>query len=456
MKHKTLSHTFLFSLIIGLIATLSVSCEKKELQFGSQFVNNSYTDITETDTITPVLSTIFIDSFPTSNSGVGLIGHTVDPLIGTLNAAAYFQLGVPPFSATSTKYEQAKYDSVTLFLKIKKGSWYGDTTKPINLNVYKITEQILPKGNNGSLYNNNSFKTESTLLGKYSFKLRPNAIDSTNDTLSIRLVDALGKSLFSKLQNSDASIQSNDQFVNYFKGIKVVADASSNLSFAVSDSVQLRVYYSAPVFPNVSNTYATFGLYNSAAQFNSVSIQRTGLLAKAGFGHNNYMISSTKTDSTAYMQPLANALVKINFPSLLAVQQQHFIKVSKATLYIKPKVESFQKIFNLPPYLYLVPTDGTNSLLGTPINGLAGSSPQNGSLQASYVDPGANSPYYTYDLTFEIQSLLADPSANYYQKGLMLMPNQSSLFSSYNRIIVGDGDNSKAEMKLIIDYISIR
>ena len=454
MKHKIQSHIFLFILITGLITATFVSCEKKAIEFGSQFVDNDYTQIIETDTITPVVSTVYIDSFVTAGSGVGLIGNTIDPEFGTVRSSAYFQLGAPAYSATSTQYNDAVYDSVALYAVLSKGLWYGDTTKAVKLNVYKLNQPITLATNISTFYNTNSFSADAAPLGSYSFVMKPNALDSTNDTLAVRLSDDVGKDLFSKLQSGDQNIQSSDQFVNYFNGLKLAADESSNFSFGVKDSIQIRVYYKIPGVPVNIDTFATFPMYNSSYQFNSVTTNRTGLLQQAGFSSANYNIFSAQTNNTAFLNPPAGAMIKLTFPSIANVMQPNYIKIISAKLQIFPTPGTYNDIYDLPPSLYLVPTDINNGLGGSPLSN--GTSAQTGSLQYSYNNPNTPFPYYLYDVTAYLQSYVASATSANGENGLLVVPSVSSMFSSYSRMIMNDGRTGKVPMKLIIDYISIK
>ncbi|HEY0297947.1 MAG TPA: DUF4270 family protein [Arachidicoccus sp.] len=455
MKYKKQTHIYLF-VLIGLMAASFISCEKKAIQFGSQFVDNPYTQIIEEDTITPIVSTVYIDSFATSNTGVGIIGHTIDPKFGTLTSSTFLQLGAPPFTAGSTQYDNSDYDSITLVVKLNKGSWYGDTTKPIKLNVYQLTDNITFPAIGTTFYNTDNVAAQTTPMASFSFTLWPNTLDSTSDTLSIRLPDELGRDLFAKLQSNDINIQSNDNFTYYFKGLKIAADPSSNMSLTINDSVEMRLYYSLPGFPQASETHVTFGLYNGQYQFNNVAVARTGSLTPSNFNSDNNEIISTAIDSTAFLQPLANAMIKLTFPTLQYLQQPAFVRVAKATLYIKPVPGTFEDIFAMPQSLTLTETDMHNGLGGSPLVAPGVGTAQTGSLAASFLDPAQTGPYYTYDLTAEVQSILADPSANINKRGLLLVPSLSSMFTTFNRLLIGDGKNTKARMQLVIDYISVK
>ncbi len=428
------------------------SCVKTNIQFGQQFIDNTYSQIIEIDSFTPKLSTIYIDSFPTSVSNLSFIGKYNDSALGDVKASAYFQLGVPAYDATSTEFNSASFDSLTLFIKLT-GNYYGDTTSPINIQVNPLTEQIVPYNNGAYLYNVDSFASAPGSIGQVSYLLKPGFINSTNDTISIRLADTLGRALLNRLKVKDASITSNDLFVQYFSGIKLSAASNSKLAITISDSVQMRLYYKTPAAPNAIQKIATFGVYDYAKHFSNISINRIGQLKNAGIGYINNEIPSEKTDSSAFMQPITGTIAKITFPSIQAlIQAKNYIKIAKATLYIKPVKGSFEGIFYPPQKLQLAGTD-LNNVIGNPITD-AGGATQTGNFVIDYLN-GINTEY-SYDITAFIKSLITDPTANARKLGLLLSPLSSNLFNGFDRLILGDANKTNAKMQLVIDYISLK
>ncbi|ANI89678.1 hypothetical protein A9P82_10490 [Arachidicoccus ginsenosidimutans] len=454
MKYKNLKIIYPI-FVIGLMIITFSSCYQKDIQFGTEFADDQYTQVIQTDTITPLVSTVYIDSFVTSGSGTAIVGRTNDPAFGVLTSSAYFQLGAPTYSATSTEYQNATYDSLTVYIKLKHNIWYGDTTQPLTLNIYRLNENIIAPNGGTALYNTNSFTTESSPLASYSFTIQPNNLDSTDDTLSVRLPDAMGRDLFNRLQTGDYAIQSSDQFITFFNGLKISAASGSNLSLGISDSVAMRLYYKTPGAVEDVEKYAAFGLYNSSLQFNQISVQRAGALASANFDADNRDISSTATDSSAFLQPMANAVVKLTFPTLNnLLLHQGYIKIVKATLYVHPVTGTYEGIFGLPASLILSQTDLYNGF-GSSLT-LSGAT-QTGSLQYDVVNSTDQlGTYYTYDLTSYLQTLIATPSASVLSEGLLLSPATSSMFTSFNRMIMGDGKNSNAKLDLRIQYISVK
>jgi hypothetical protein len=156
---------------------------------------------------------------------------------------------------------------------------------------------------------------------------------------------------------------------------------------------------------------------------------------------------------------MANAVVKLNFPTIYSLLlRKSYIQIVKATLYIRPLNGSYnpQTVWQLPPALYLYQTDLHNGF-GSALTG-SGSATQNGNLQYNVVtgDPQLLGTYYTYDLTAYLQSLINSPGAVAQDIGLLLAPQTSSMYSTYNRLILGDGNNANGKMVLQIQYISVQ
>ncbi|MGF7230807.1 DUF4270 family protein [Arachidicoccus sp.] len=442
---------------LGMLSTTLFmgSCVKTNIPFGQQFVDNGYTQIIQIDSFTPRLSTIYIDSFPTSTVNFSFVGKYTDSAFGNVNASAYFQLGAPAYDASSTEFNAASFDSLTLYIKLTN-AYYGDTTLPINIQVNPLTERIVaPNSANNStiLYNTDSFSSAATPIGQTSYLLKPGFINSTNDSISIRLDDSLGIDILNKLRTKNASITSNELFAQYFNGIKLSATSNTDLAIMISDSVTMRLYYKTPAAPFAIQKIASFQSFNNGLHFSNITINRTGQLKNANIGSVNNEIPSQMTDSSAFMQPITGTLAKITFPSIQSIVQTHnFIKIAKATLYIKPVKGSFEGIYYLPNTLQLAGTDLNNGI-GNPITNASGAI-ETGNLVVDYLN-GVNT-QYSYDVTAFINSLISNQTANSRKLGLILSPISSSLFSGFSRLILGDANNSNAQMQLVIDYISLK
>lgn len=432
------------------IAILLNSCDKANIDFGSQWLDNDYTKVVYVDTFSADISTVYLDSFSTSGTGYGLAGIYKDPKFGTVTASCYGQFEPPTYNSSAIDtFRYATFDSLTLLLKLKDGN-YGDTTKDLTLNVNQLTDNIQLYNNQTSFYNTTSFPYNSTVLGTKTFSLRLGS-PLTGDTLSIRLSDVLGNDFLSMLKSGSTNIQSATQFINYFKGLRISASGSDGFMINFSDSISMRLYYHSPGQTINQQTYTTFNLNNSSYQFNNIKIDRSGtLLGNQNFSHTNNNISSSLTDSLAFLQPITSSLVKIQFPTIRQLlNAPNYLRVSRVTMTFQPQFGSDLPFYALPPSLYLYTTDYSNGL-GSALT--YSSSAQAGSL---YTNPTSGYNTYTYDLTTYIQGTeLATENLN--QRGLIICPPVANFRSTFNRMVMPDKNGQTGKIQLQVYYIAVK
>ena len=76
-----------------LLSVFLFSCKKVDIKFGDQLLDNGYTQIIKVDSFSADLSTIHLDSFVTSNSGVSLIGGYTGQYFGKITTDIYTVIG---------------------------------------------------------------------------------------------------------------------------------------------------------------------------------------------------------------------------------------------------------------------------------------------------------------------------------------------------------------------------
>jgi len=442
MKHFSLHAKWLLA-VITLTSISIISCTKADINFGSQYLDDNYTQLVAVDTFTPQISTLFIDSFVTGASGRALTGVYNDPYFGRVSSSSYFELTCPTFESTAD-YSGTLLDSIALVLNTD-GTYYGDTTKNITLSVYQLGVNIAYSNNNQAFYNKDSIGPYSALLGSKTFNYRPR---STGE-ISIRLSDDLGNSLLQLYKNKSGDIQGTTNFVNYFKGIAIRAAGNDGCALGMKDSISMRLYYRLRSATRQDSSMV-FTLNNKDHQFNHITIDRSGS-AIANISSKNNLISSALTNNAVYMQPLTGTVCKIQFPSVRdLLKTQGYTKLSKAVLLIKPVAGTFDNLYYLPDSLKLSTTNITNTA-GTSLQNSAGSV-QYGSLQIDDVY-GLNT-YYSYDITSYLTSALA--STVNAGDGLLLTPPTNSYDTRFSRLLIGDALNSKSKIQLVLYYLSIK
>ncbi len=430
------------SFVIALLLFFLNSCKKPDITFGSQFLNNDNTQVIYVDTITTEMSTVYLDSFRTNGKGAGVAGIYDDPYFGTTKAKCYLQIAPPAFKDT---FSNSIFDSLILVLHLNK-SYYGDTTKPLMLNVYRLAQNIKYASGTSYLYNNDSFSVYEPSLAQKTFMLWPNGNDSS---INIRLPDALGSEWLSMLAESADEIETSDAFVNYFKGICIAASGPPAFAFGFKDSVNIRLHYKQKgVF--LTDKHVDFSLNNNSYQFNNISIDRTGT-ALSNISSLNDEISSSLTSNAGYLQAITGTVVKLQFPYLRnLLQTSGYSQIVSAQLKIKPVKGSFTGIYPLPPSIILSSTDASNKS-GTALTQSDGST-QTGSLQIDEIY-GENT-YYTYDVTDYLKSVIAVSTNNEY--GLIVSPPTPQFETTFNRILIGDNKNAGAKTQLSLYYLAVQ
>lgn len=443
-----------WTLLAAIAFFLLPSCKKVDVDFGQQQVDGSHTEIIKLDTITPIVSTVFVDSFSTASPGVALIGTNNDVVFGKASAMNYFEVSAP----SVTPGVDDTFDSLVLILKPNR-TWYGDTTRPIHLNVYELDQLIEPVLNTdyataGTLYNTTSFARKNTLLGSRTLYVSPNRTDS----IVVRLDGTnLGDTLFRMMKRGDDALSTAEKFRNFvLKGLCVGSDASDQLILGYKDSMSLRLYYkNADVVRQ--QTYATFDISNTSHQFNHIEIDRSGTeLGNAGFGANRKQIASSALGNRAFMQFITGSMVKVRFPSLRTAltNAPNYSNILSARLTIKPVLNTYNYPYALPAALRMTTTDVENEL-GTDLVYSSSTSytTQTGNLFYDYTN--LRNTAYTYDVTAYLAQQLTVTTLNN-ENGLLLLPPSSTFISSFDRLVVGDNNNLDGQMSLVIYYMAIK
>jgi hypothetical protein len=427
--------------ICALLLTGASACDKTGFAYDN-IVDDGATQYVVTDSSTMIMSSVFIDSIPTSNQSVALCGTHIDPVFGTVSASSYWQ--VKAFNG-STIPNLAVYDSLVMVMRPNKVR-YGDTAKVQDLSVYRVTEEIIRPIKNAYFYSNYSFSTESDALGSKQFKVKP-----TYDTLiRIKLDDVLGKDLFTRAKSGVQSIKDQTQFLQYFRGLAIKPNAGSQIisSFRADDSLLMRMYYHASA-NDQTTTSVDFALYNSALQFNHIDYTRVPGSPLESLTKTNKKLLSTAAGNRTYIQPTTQVMTRIDIPYLKGLSQLHkFFKVMRATLTVRPIQATYQYPYALPSTLRLCQVNNENAITDSLI------SPSTGALQTGnlVIDDMANlTTAYTYDITNFCIAQMAASTDNYRALGL-IMPRDAGL-TNFSRVILGDKNSQFNKLEIKIYYL---
>lgn len=423
------------------------ACKKVDIQFGTQFIDNDYTQVVKVDSFTADVATVYVDSFLTSGSGVTILGGYTDPVFGKVKNDNYFDLYPPTINVDS--FANTTFDSLALLLVPDK-SYYGDTTQTVHIEVNRLAEPIVGYDDNKLIiYNTQHFAVISPTIGSANAIFRPVRADS----IKIRLDDNLGKELLRKMQDpNDIDLRTNDAFVQYFYGLRLSAGTSNpNVIFGCKDSVVMRLYYKKPGLYLQGKTI-DFTLAVKNHHFNNITVDRSGTVLQNIA--TTKLINSTQLGNMAYSSYAMGVMTKIRFPTVRDVLKlTNYVKLVKATLIVRPVISSYPLPYVLPPQLRLSSTTQLN-LLGTDLTALVGGtvSTQTGNL---FIDGlYGQDTNYSYDVSGYVKTLINDGSIN--QNGVLLVPPSPALITNFNRVIVGNKFNVNGKMELQLVYAAVQ
>lgn len=429
--------TFVFTLFIF------ASCKKKDTSLGMNTIDqNQLLNSTQIDTFSINTYTESEDSTITSNPAYVLLGSYNDPKFGPSEASFYTQVRL---AASNPNFEDLNAIAIDSFvLGLQYADYYGDFS-PQNIEVYELSESIYK---DSTYY---AFKTKtcfSTDLTDPNHTIEINPIDKIvigPDTVAaqmrIYLDTNLARTLMEEAASGSATYDSNDNFINYFKGLNVKVNnpyqapgVGGIFSFdIVSAKSKLTIYYR---LAGVKKTY-DFMLNTSCASFNSVTIDNTGkpvqnVIDNPALGQNQF-----------YAQALKSRAV-ISLPGIDDLPKKSIIHEAK--LYLPVEYQTGYKYD--PGYQISIATkldDGTTGLYSLGV--------------ATYDE---FSKHYIFDLKAYAQAIISGQRipitidgtvVNALIKGTEIYVSPRLFNTSATRIVFnGVNTNNKKKPKLILKY----
>jgi len=436
-----------FSIILIFVFVSMNSCTQPDkFVIGNDLVE-SQTNLKILDTFKVALSTVLLDSIPTSGAVVSsgtakiLVGGYKNDEYGSVGSKSFFRLGFPVFP---TLTDLSIYDSAAFVLNYSKYS-YGDTTTLMSIGIHQLLKKI-SVDETGYLYNTSTFPfLEEEILGSKSFYPRPNSADTT---VSIP-VNEFGSTLWELIKRKDDVVSNSESFSEYLKGFVLTSESSSNNAIigfnADSNRLSLTLYYhSQNDLPDASESVIKIRFSYPNDQFNNVQYDLSNTVFSE-LNATNKEIPASATGNRALLQGMAGIIPKVTFPTMQSLFDENRFKILKAELVFAP-VKGSYSLFKLPSPLYLFDSDKHNNMNGTLIDA-AGSSV----ISSLIVDNLYNEDTrYTFDITNFITTELSDSYFNS-DHGILIGLKLSDFASTFGRLLIEDKNPA---IKLRLYYLT--
>lgn len=437
-------------LLILIIGILLFSCNSKgNFDVGEDLIDTQ-SGIIIVDTFQVRLSTVIMDSIPTSGTTQLLCGKYSTLLTGSTELIPYFNFDIGDQIKSIT--EDDILDSITL--KLGYSEYYiGDTTQLQTFNLYRLTEQLefIDNGvTDNYIFNNSSFPHEEVPLGTIRFYPRV----SEDDSIEFRLDDAFGRTLVNLVLNNATEVESNDKFNEYLKGfvLKSATDSKSVLGFTGDTSgVKLNVY-TRVIGPGESREKRyVLPLAAEKTHFNQAVSDRSST-AFSGLKVQNEEIFAINSGNRSFIAGGAGVISRFDFPSLNDVFLFDDRVMIKAQLVFYPSVEN--NIRFLPETLQFYESDKHNNVGSSLVSGS-----QQTAVEAKLQELDTSKEiyediynlYYAVDITDYLTSKF---SGNYYntENGLLVTVPFSNLQTRADLLILNgekvDARTYRPQLKL--------
>lgn len=314
LKNKLFNRKKALYLYVGFFSCMVVgtACKEKSLSNADAIpeVDNIHTFAWSADSISVTNS--YVDSLLTNDinyplAAIGKIAN--DPFFGKTNAGLYVQFSTP--SVDFSFPENAQVDSAVLsipyYVPLSNPAaklFFGDTSKPLMVNVHRITEPWTYDkdkkyySNNSLSYNTQPLVQQQVAINALFDSLTLGNGDQVKNLLRIKLPDAFTNELVSL----DPLVHYTTvlKFHEYFPGFYITADPNSNTDvlgmFNINDGSRMDYNYAQITFyyknDNDSVTRKIGFPYreSNSAWFNSIERNYQGVAAQ------NYL-QTRKADS---------------------------------------------------------------------------------------------------------------------------------------------------------------
>jgi len=327
-----LSATFVFMILF--------SCKKKESAAGINSIDpNEILNSIMIDTFSIKTFTIIEDSIQTNSPISALLGSYNDPEFGTFKAGFFTQLRLPAVNPLFGDLSTIVIDSFVLGLQYSAN--YGDLSAQ-KFEVFQLTDSL----NLAAKYYSFSNKSHSTtnLIDPTKANLTPNptskiVIETTevNAQLRLYLDTNLARTFLNESVSSPSTYSSNENFLNYFKGLYVGVDngyqpsgTGGVFSFNLYDPLsKLTIYYTQS---GTKKTY-DFLINPSCANFTKTEINNSGTSIDNAF-------ENSATAAVKFYCQAAKSRAIVKLPGIKNLSKKSIIHEAKLVLPVEFQITS--------------------------------------------------------------------------------------------------------------------
>lgn len=357
---------------IGLLLLLLTfgfnACTKLDVtRLGSELIPG--VDLLNTDTILlPVETFTMLDGdtnylFKTDEH---VLGYLNDPMMGTTEAAIYFQPGLTSALLSFPNVRDSLFlDSAVLSIGYIRT--YGDTSLPIRYNVYRVNDPSfvsarLYKTFEAPVFNSANLIGSATIAPRVfsNWQYLAYKNDSVRNQIRIPLNNSFAQELLN--QDSSGAFRSDSTFKTFLNGIAIVPDPAMggnalNYAALTDPATRINLYFRVQKNGVIDTTLYVFP-FNALLSANANKITRNFSRGEAGAYVNG------APSPYVYIQSVPGTMAQVRIKGLDTVSNRivHRAELVAQQVFQGPLLT--EQIFRVPQlHVYAVTDSGRNQLL---------------------------------------------------------------------------------------------
>ncbi len=423
------------------------------------------------DTFSIRRSTILLDSVQSSGLSGLLVGSYIDPIFGKGRATSYARFALNTAFTITDKdgnviaANKIIYDSTKLQMGYNP-YYYGDTLVRQEWSIHRLTEDLSSR--NYDIRNTAAYEAQPII--KFTVNPRPFSTNGDSTRLFFRLPDAIGQDLIKVANTDEAKDQTKFLALNK-KGFAIVSTSAAKAALLqVVTGSNVAVYYHID-----GETSARSQLFTmTGPRLTNFVVDRTGTpLANLKAGQ---ALPTTATNGRSYVQTFSGVTTKIEFPSLLSLENNRRVAINRADLVITPtQPDGTQPTSNtIPQFITLAEANGFQLARTSPnrvvqivptFPGVAVNRQEASFFSPQVAQYDTRTKSYTMNMTGYIQSIMAGTTPN---NGLLLLTPASGDVSPTNGQVLSPAQqmvylndrvqrmilDGNASVKLVLFYTS--
>lgn len=316
------------------------------------------------DNLSLEYGTYLMDSAITSNQNFGLIGEAVDPIFGKITASTVFQPTLRPSAIGDGSVIPFEYDepitadSVVLNITNRNLLFYGDSTKILNLGLYRLESPLARR--NYNFDDKVTINKDPLNIIRINYNRFINPADSSRIGISVKLPASIVEELNSILGTEDG--KDANKFREKFPGFVLRPIGSSSVIFGMDLSpTSANIFTSSLTFyaTTPANSTISYSFELGSPRFIQVEADRSATNLSA-LVQKKEVIPPSGPNRNVFVQAGTGVAAWMRFPGVKTLSRSS--KVIKAEVVWEMEENTRTRNFQFSPILVPLETRADGSI----------------------------------------------------------------------------------------------